>query len=159
MNKNIIKVFTSASLENLFEKGGSGWWTINESRAKMCDYVLCVQNINGHKVNLEDGGTYTNHHTGFLLAEIGEIITDENSSRKFIKFKQYAKICIPNLKCASSNPIGYTNFAELNLDSSQLEFKELPLKPTPELTIEEAKAGLSLHYKIDPSQITINIKF
>ena len=54
----IIRVFTSSSLEEILEEGGSGWWKINEAHASKCKYIICIQNNNGPRKSIGKKGTY-----------------------------------------------------------------------------------------------------
>jgi hypothetical protein len=155
----IIRVFTSSSLEEILEEGGSGWWKINEAHASKCKYIICIQNNNGPRKSIGKKGTYAPQNTGFIIGEISKIIKDDKSGRKLICFNKYAEIDINDMKLENRNPVSYISSTEINFDIDTLEFKDIPKNSFKPLTIEEAKEGLALKYNLDISRITIEIKF
>lgn len=160
MNQSeVVRVFTSSSLEEILEDGGTGWWKINEFHVTKCKYAICIQNNNGPRKSIGKQGTYADQNTGFIIGQISKIVKDDESKRKLMCFNRYAQIEIKNMKLDNRNPVSYMNFADLKINIDELVFQDIPNKKIAPLTIDEAKQGLSLQYGIDCSQIKIEITF
>ena len=86
--KDTIVTFTSRSLEEILETGGSQKWKLRESRARYAKYLVCAR----HKYG-EYGGGPEEHKTGFLLGKISGIVPAESDpSRYLVQINKWAEI-------------------------------------------------------------------
>lgn len=164
-----IIVFTAKDLDKTIEQGGSGNWKLNPARAKKCEYVLLTANSH-HRQSAHPTGM---HGDAFLLGRISGLSPDTyddlqnlESNRWIIQFSEYAEVDIPKIWGGYQNPVKYADLSDLGIDPEQLEWNSFPteriadqtLIGIPELTIKEAKIGVSKKLGISPDCIEIIIR-
>jgi len=161
-----VMVFTSRSVEQMLEEGGSQAWKLG-SAARMCKYLVCTWNPLGEyaRPNAAIG-----HGEAFLVAPIAEIErAPENPRRFIIRFTEYARVSVPHAWNGQRNPFTYASLGQLGIDLQDLRFDQASTTRLPALahthaprlgplTISMAKEGLSLHYGVDPQSIEITIR-
>jgi hypothetical protein len=176
-NISVLKVLTSATLSEILEKGGIGYYKADENRVIRTRYLLCVSN--GGFPAKENGGLNwsVSHGDGFLLGKISGA-SRMRDGRLFIRLRRYAPVRISASWDGSQNPVRYVSKEGIEARRGEqledLAWIKMPLEiggdssePLPELdasaeiaplTIDQAKIGLSMTFGVDPSQIEIIIK-
>lgn len=164
-----VFVLTGRGIETMLDEGGSQAWVIDTSRAKDCEYVVCVQN---HKQDQFDSKQLSApHHTAFLVGKLAGIAAadlgnGEKGTRKKLLFSEYAEIDLADKWPRYRNPVFYGDLEDFGIDVAALNFQPMPVhepvnssahEPRP-LTIEQAKAGLALSFGVVPSDIEIVIR-
>ena len=166
-----VVVFTAKSINRTIEQGGAGNWKLNAERVKKCNYVVLTANSH-HR---DSTHPKEQHGHAFLIGKISGLIPDayddlgnKEDDRWIIQFSEYAKIDIPNAWGGYQNPVKYTDLSEIDpdLDPEQLDWKPFPTEQVinqaqvgiPELTIEEAKLGISKKLGITPECIEFTIR-
>ncbi len=122
-----IAVLTHESLEDIFERGGTGYWGTKADRAKEYRYAACVRNRN-HPRSPKD----VPHRAAFMVGRISGVfetnhLTEAGIPRVLIQFSDYA--IVESKRDAwgkSQNPVWYTSLEDLGLDIRHLEFKPMP---------------------------------
>jgi len=164
-----IYVLTGRGIETILAEGGSQAWVIDANRARDCEYVVCVQN---HKQDIFDPKQLSApHHTAFLVGKLSGIAAadpsnDDKGTRKKLVFSAYAEIDLADKWPGFRNPVFYGELEDFGIDVAALNFQPMPIQlpaapPTytsQPLTIEQAKAGLSLSFRVAPSDIEIVIR-
>lgn len=165
-NEKVICVLTARGAPLILEEGGSQSWTLNAKRARMCEYVVCVQNI----VPGDWGDASAKHHDAFLIGRLADVVEakDEGAKGKrwLLKFSEYAELPpIGDAWPGYRNPVWYTSLQEIGIDVSSLQFKPMPepvvrspAKATATMTIAQAKEGLAASFGVSPSDIEITIR-
>lgn len=126
-----ILVFTHRTTELLTKLNASTSWQLNQSRAKKCDYVICVRNSNSELTDDD-----IQHGSAFLIGKISNVVQSLNlprdEHRYMIEFNEYSEMnpVIDDVWQGWRSPVIYkpTNELEsaLGIDFSQLEWKEVP---------------------------------
>lgn len=164
-----IYVLTGRGVETILEEGGSQAWVIDSNRAKDCEYVVCIQNH--HQDIFDPKQLSAPHHTAFLVGKLSGIAApdpgnDDKGNRKKLVFSAFAEIDLANKWPGFRNPVFYGDLEDLGIDATTLNFQPMPIQepaasatytPRP-LTIDQAKAGLSLSFGVAPSDIEIVIR-
>ena len=95
MSESIL-VFTHRSREFLTKLNGSTSWQLNQQRAMLCDYVICVRNTNSGLAEKDFA-----HGAAFLVGKISNVVQSLNISRDehryMIEFEEYAEIQIKDV--------------------------------------------------------------
>ncbi len=172
MDDTAIAVFTNRGRDRLLAEGGSQAWALDQARAAMCNYLVCIQNRHA------DGwGQPTHQHRhAFLVAKVAGVVPSKEAPGRFmILFTEYASVDIP-IKEKWRNPVRYTDLASLGIDSAKLKFSRVRLRllrasapeklPEPEdksaakegLDIASAKKALSAFYGVPTGAIEIVIR-
>jgi hypothetical protein len=176
MNDSTILVFTSRSIEQMQDQGGSQAWVLDPRRARGCGYLVCAWNPTGeYAKNTPD----RQHREGFLIAPITSVDpTPEEPGRYIIRFSEFARISIPNAwPLRQRNPVTYTTLHDLGINLEELSFAAAEPQPAPltapvtatgaapspngvatPLTFTAAKKGLATHYGVEPDAIEIVIR-
>lgn len=177
MSENAVMVFTGRPPKLIREEGGTQSWALNPRRARMCPYVVCVQN----RDTLERFSPTEPHNMAFLVGKITEVAladegeqplpSDDLPDRYIIKFKEYAPIAVDaselRRKMGGRNPVSYIDLMELGIDSNSLNFSERTDDPVEErpastedqpLTLAQAKKGLALTFGVSPDAVEITIR-
>lgn len=164
-----IYVLTGRGIETMLEEGGSQAWVIDSNRARDCEFVVCIQNCKQDYFAAEQ--LSAPHHTAFLVGRLAGVApadpaNDEKGSRKKLLFSEYAEIDLADKWPGYRNPVFYGDLQEFGVDLANLKFQPMPVQqraatsmyaPGP-LTIEQAKAGLSMNFGVLPSDIEIVIR-
>lgn len=163
-----ICVLTARGLGKILEDGGSQAWVLDARRARRYEYVVCVQNRGFAK---DWGQASAPHHAAFLVGRLKRVVPCEepgSEHRWLLVFSEYAEINLPNAWPGYRNPVLYTDLESLGIDVSSLDFRPMPeqaaeaeaepQKKIRPLTIAEAKEGLALTFKVEPSAIEIMIR-
>jgi hypothetical protein len=171
-----VAVLTHESLEDIFERGGTGHWGTKAERAKQHQYVVCVRNRN-HPRSPED----VPHRAAFVVGRIAGIVetnhlTEAGIPRVLIKFSHCAIVERHDAWGKSQNPVWYTSLENLGLDLGHLKFKPMPpsqgqdidcLPPHTENSIilgstadilTEAKKDLAQRLRLPVANIEITVK-
>ena len=128
MNESIL-VFTHRSIDFLTKLNGSTSWQLNQQRAMLCDYVICVRNTNSALAEKDFP-----HSSAFLVGKISNVVQSLNlprdEHRYMIEFEEYAEVSIPDVWQRWRSPVIYKNTNEIenthNLDFDSLEWKKVP---------------------------------
>ena len=130
--KDTIVTFTSRSLEEILETGGSQKWKLRECRARYAKYLVCAR----HKYG-EYGGGPEEHKTGFLLGKISGIVPAESDpSRYLVQINKWAEIDVPELWQGGRNPVRYATLEELGIDLEGKEWKSVKKSRKPGVETE-----------------------
>lgn len=176
MNDSAILVFTSRSVEQMQDQGGSQAWVLDPKRARGCGYLVCSWNPTGqYATNTQS----RKHREGFLVAPIASVDpTPEEPGRYIIRFSECARISVPDAwPLRQRNPVTYTTLHDLGIDVAELTFepseRQQPQPAPPRapvaaamssngvvapLTISAAKRGLAVHYGVEADAIEILIR-
>lgn len=160
-----VMVFTSWSLDKVFEVGGSGNWSADASRVASCQYVVLV------KSDTYSGEFPANDipvRSAFLIGKITGTKESGEVKRLIIQFSEYAEIDLPGAWTGNRNPVTYLDIEDLEKKYQGFSLTELTWRPFPidkvkevdtvvPLTLAQAKLGLAKQLGIDPSQIEIRI--
>jgi hypothetical protein len=163
-----IIVFTGRSPKQILAEGGTQAWVLDPRRARMCTYVVCVQNRNTYEMF----SPTEEHGTAFMVGKISEVdfsVEQPDSSEKkpkryIIRFSEYAMINKEKAWDGSRNPVGYDDLASLGIDPDTLDFQPMPevqgqfIPGEVPLTLAQAKKGLSLTFGVPPEAIEITIR-
>jgi hypothetical protein len=173
-----IAVLTHESMEDIFDRGGTGHWGTKADRAGKYEFVVCVRNRN-HPRSPED----VPHRAAFLVGRISGIIetnhmTEAGIPRVLIKFSEYAIVERKHDAWGKSqNPVWYTSLEALGVDTTKLKFKPMPppqdresqlgshndmgesIAPSSTADIlAEAKKSLAQRLRLPVSNVEITIK-
>lgn len=160
-----IVTFTSRTLGEILETGGSQQWKVNFKHARNATYLVCARNRHG---KLGDGPEA--HKTGFLVGKISGLTPgSELPDRYMIRISEWAPIDMPDLWEFGRNPVRYTTLEELGIASNSLEWRVMPDRSladthpeTPvreeRLSIEQAKRGLAATFGVAVDAIEITIR-
>ncbi|MCO6043095.1 hypothetical protein NG895_04185 [Aeoliella sp. ICT_H6.2] len=123
-----IVTFTSRSLEEILESGGSQEWVLNRKNARKANYLVCARNANGEAGH---GPGPEAHKSGFLLGKISGLGPgDTKPGRYIILISEYAEIDEPDLWVFGRNPVHYTTLEELGIDPDAVDWQPVAGKPT-----------------------------
>lgn len=172
-----IVILTVEGPAKILSQGGSRAWRLNEGRARVSEFLVCVQNGNKGEWGSMWGVPTEPHNTAFLIGRITEIVpSPEEPKRWFIKIGEYARISVPGVWQAWRYPVRYLSLEELEIDPAKLTWETMPDVPeTPKrdtsreaapmngaggkaLTMAEAKKGLALTFSVPPEAIEITIR-
>ncbi len=171
MSEDTVMVFTGRPPSQLLEEGGTQAWALSAKRARMCKYVVCVQN----RETLERFSPTEPHDMAFLIGKITEVSLSEEQpdasekrpDRYIIKFEEYADIAVDagDFRKGNRNPVSYHSIYDLGIDPETLPFKMAGSEPEPvrtydgrPLTIAEAKLGLALMFGVPQENVEIVIR-
>ncbi|QDU57262.1 hypothetical protein [Aeoliella mucimassa] len=120
-----IVTFTSRSLQEILESGGSQEWVLNRRNARNATYLVCARNANGdHAPGPEE------HKSGFLLGKISGLGPGEWTPERFIiQISEYANIDVADLWTFGRNPIHYANLEDLGINLNKIDWKPVGSKP------------------------------
>lgn len=156
--EDTIVTFTNRSFETIEIEQEDRAWILNEDRAKFCKYLVCC-----HSEGEKRG-------TAFLVGKIrgirfSHIDLNTNKKRRAIQVSELASIDLPNIWGGWQNPVHYTTLEDIGINISTLTFRNLATNNIPlrmsvpdQLTITQAKAGLSQYYGVSLENIEILIK-
>ena len=167
-----IIVFTSRSIKQILETGGSQAWRLRPANANAATYLVCTRN---RKSDRNEGTE--EHGAGFLVARISGIEpAPDDATRYMIAFEEWAQIDVPELWQFGRNPIHYANLGELGIDVAAIEFKPRGIqtsaaqrkcvgvvgkshsKAVSTLSIAEAKRGLAVTFGVGVDAVEITIR-
>jgi hypothetical protein len=165
MNKAVI-VFTGKSATRILREGGTSEWVLDANRAADADFAICTRSGIDWREGHEPQGS------AFLVGKISSVVEAPTPGRYLIRFSEYALVSIPDVWQGWRNPVHYGTLEDFNIDPAQLDFKLMSAVDLAEdehppseqvgdshpLTIEQAKAGLSITFGVAPSQIEITIR-
>ena len=187
MSTECLLVFTRDDTDTLLKYKGTQEWSLNLKRARKCQYVICVANALDERSTFEDPYDHAKGFLIGRNLKVDKSIYGDDS-KFIIEFEEFAKISIPHLWGASKNPVKYANIDHLGIDFSSLNFELAPERDWEwvredmfhknyldgkmpdtqnaetkqseirELSISEAKLGLSLKFGISVEDIEIIIK-
>ena len=153
----------------MLEKGGSGYWFINEVRARECEYLVCTRNARRKRT----GRLPEPHYAAFLVGRIAELVlSPDYQERWFVRIDRYAPVNLPGVWKRWRNPVRYTTLEELGIDPAGLAFRNLPSAEDEgggevglsgpggvrRLSIAEAKRGLAASFGVPVEAIEITIR-
>jgi hypothetical protein len=160
-NDSVVLVFTSRSVEQMLNDGGSRSWVLDARRARGCNFVACAWNSTGE---FAEGAQDRAHGAVFFVGRISAVEPVPGTTRFMLRVSEYATANIPGAWGHQRNPVMYTTLRELNIDPDDLTFRPMPA-PTREpepvwqpLTIEAAKRGLSAKFDVPVESIEILIR-
>ena len=188
MSSECLMVFTRDNADTLLKYKGTQEWSLNLKRARKCHYVICVANALDERSDFKEEpyDHAKGFLIGKNLRIEKSIYGDD--SKFIIEFEEFAKIAIPNLWGASRNPVKYADLDHLGIDITNLKFETAPERDwewvredmfhknyldgkTPdagsvgvdqneigELSIDQAKIGLSKKFGVSVDDIEIIIK-
>jgi hypothetical protein len=160
-----IVTFTSRSLEEILETGGSQEWKLSRKNARNATYLVCARNRHG---SLGDGPEP--HKSGFLVGKISGLAPGAIHPERFlVQISEWAPIEVPDLWDFGRNPVHYADVEDLGIDLESLDWQQMPERSTPEarpaivapvkrLTIEQAKRGLAATFGVAVDAIEITIR-
>jgi hypothetical protein len=153
---NTIQTFTENTVEDILSHGGDYDWSLSESNAKACQYLVCSCSV-GEKRGV---GFLVGKISGIQVSLVKRLESGKDQIRYRICISEYAEIDLPKLWPGQQNPVRYTTLAELGIELSSLKFRPMPKPITqPEaLTIAQAKAGLAKQFGVSEDSIEITIK-
>lgn len=177
MTENAVMVFTGRPPEQILAEGGTQAWVLSARRARMCNYVVCVQN----RDTLERFSPTEPHNMAFMIGKITEVALaspdeqpedgDDKPERYIIKFRKYVRIAIDAtaLRQGNRNPVSYIDLIALGINPEFLDFSEHsapvaePIAPEAAvedrpLTLAQARNGLALTFGVSPDAIEITIR-
>src|SRR6478672_468195 len=110
-----IVTFTSRSLEEILETGGSQQWVLSRKNARNAKYLVCARNANGDDGS---GPGPESHRSGFLLGKISGVApgTKDKPNRFLIQISEYALIDVPELWTFGRNPVHYADLQDMGID-------------------------------------------
>jgi len=164
-----VVVFTAKDINKTFEQGGAGNWKLNASRAKKCDYVILTANSH-HRSSMHPK---ENHGHAFLIGKISGLtqetyddLGNKEDDRWIIQMSEYAVVDIPDVWGGYQNPVKYVGISDYGIDLESLNWEPFPIEQivkqenigVPELTIAEAKLGISKKLGISPECIEIIVR-
>ena len=164
-----VVVFTAKDFNRTIEQGGCGNWKLNVGRVKKCDYVVLTANSH----HLKSMHTKDKHGHAFLIGKISGLtheayddLGNKEDDRWIIQFSEYALIDIPGVWGGYQNPVKYVEISDLGIDPEQQDWKPFPIGQgnkqehisVLELTIDEAKIGISKKLGISPECIEIIVR-
>ena len=144
-----ILVFTHRSIEFLTKLNGSTSWQLNQRRAMLCDYVVCVRNANSGLAEKD-----FSHGSAFLVGKISNVVQSLNlprdEHRYMLEFKEYAEILVPKVWKGWRSPVIYKNTSDIEFDLDinfeSLSWKEVPKRDTK--YISEYFLNCALRYRL-----------
>jgi hypothetical protein len=157
---NTIVVLTARGRTEILETGGSQAWRLNADRASKRSYVVCVQN---QKPSW--GTAEAEHHHAFLVGHVSSVTKTDGGKgeRWIINIDSYADIDIADQWDGNRNPVSYRTLESMGINVDELDFKptfrvkeKISSEPKP-LTLDEAKKGLALTFRVKESDINITI--
>jgi len=175
--KDTIAVFTARSPNRIIAEGGSQAWVLNPVRAKLCKWLVCMQNL--HNPDHEFSDATEPHGSAFLVAKISGITQspEGREDRWLIEISEYARVTVPDVWQHWRNPVRYTSLSDLGIDVAGLEFEPMPNAteaaakrepaarkpvaaawPPATLTIAEAKKALAATFGVKPDAVEITIR-
>ena len=156
MSESIL-VFTHRSVEFLTKLNASTSWQLNQNRAMLCDYVICVRNTNS-ALSEKD---YP-HGSAFLVGKISNVVQSLNlprdEHRYMIEFNEYSEISVPNVWQGWRSPIIYKNNNDIE-SLYDINFETLPWKQVPERDIEYVAEYFEKENKFYLSRDEVSTKF
>lgn len=171
--KDTIIVFTARSPSRIIKEGGSQAWVLNPTRAKLCKWVICSQNL--HNPDHDFSDATEPHGSAFLIGKVSAIVQSQergSEDRWLIEMSEFARIEEPGVWKRWRNPVRYVSLAEVGIDVAHLKFESMPkatqAAPTHEskatpwppatLTIAEAKKALAATFGVKPEAVEISIR-
>jgi len=127
---DIVVIFTCKTEEDFIKSGGTGWWKLNQTRARAAGQVLVVHNA----YDVRKLGNPKIHGHPQFYATIRNIQQDEDG-RCLIQFEKFAKANGGFRWPGFRNPVAYVNADEV-LNTIEIE----PLQEMPVVPFEEAQA-------------------
>jgi hypothetical protein len=167
MSDKCLAVFTSRTIRRMCDEGGSQAWTFQPANARECRWLVCVWNAHG--AYAESGSEHLAHREAFLLAPVASIDpSPQEPHRWIVRFREYARISVPNAWNGQRLPFRYLTLDDFGLDPKRQTFvpvtssnggavRTSPLAASP-LSIEAAKLGLAAKFNVSPEAIEITIR-
>ena len=156
MSESIL-VFTHRSVEFLTKLNASTSWQLNQNRAMLCDYVICVRNANSALAEKD----YP-HGSAFLVGKISNVVQSLNlprdEHRYMIEFKEYSEISIPNVWQGWRSPVIYKNNTDIE-SLYDIDFETLTWKQVPKRDIEYVAEYFEKENKFYLSRDEVSTKF
>jgi len=156
MSESIL-VFTHRSIEFLTKLNGSTSWQLNQKRAMLCDYVVCVRNSNSGLAEKD-----FSHGSAFLVGKISNVVQSLNlprdEHRYMIEFKEYAEILVPKVWKGWRNPVIYSNTSDIEFDLG-INFESLSWKEVPERDTKYTSEYFEIENKFYESRDEVSTKF
>ena len=152
-----ILVFTHRSVEFLTKLNGSTSWQLNQRRAMLCDYVICVRNANSGLAEKD-----ISHGSAFLVGKISNVVQSLNlprdEHRYMVEFKEYAEISVPKAWKGWRSPVIYKNTSVIESDFD-LNFESLSWKEVPERDTKYISEYFEIENKFYESRDEVSTKF
>jgi hypothetical protein len=164
-----IVVFTADSRDKILREGGSGDWVVSAKKADSRKYIVCCRKPNWS--NRKEG---IPARAAFLIGRVAGLLerpgseNERDQMRYLIKMADYAELEKPGVwKERVRNPVAYSTLDELQIDLRGLKFKPMPAAGAGEtkegsgakqMTIADAKNGLSATFGVTPDDIEIIIR-
>lgn len=181
MKDSAVVVFTARGVERILSEGGTQSWVLSDSRAKRCQYVVCVQNRDPADNHNNDWGCVTDPHKyAFFVGKVSDVVISpewdgSRPKRWLVRVSEYAQVAYPNMWGGARNPVAYSSLSELEIDVNTLVFNKMPdveIKyPTQVnvdskteetylegISIQQAKILLSKKYEVSEESIEIIIR-
>ena len=156
MNESIL-VFTHRSIDFLTKLNASTSWQLNQQRAMLCDYVICVRNTNSGLAEKDFA-----HSSAFLIGKISNVVQSLNlprdEHRYMIEFEEYAEISIPDVWQGWRSPVIYKDTNEIQI-MHDLDFNSLDWKKVPDRDHDFIKEYFEFENKFYESQENVTTKF
>ena len=156
MSESIL-VFTHRSVEFLTKLNASTSWQLNQNRAMLCDYVICVRNANSALAEKD-----CPHGSAFLVGKISNVVQSLNlprdEHRYMIEFKEYSEISIPNVWQGWRSPVIYKNNNDIE-SLYDIDFETLTWKQVPKRDIEYVAEYFEKENKFYLSRDEVSTKF
>jgi hypothetical protein len=161
MDNDVIALFTTKSVQDCLDAGGTQSWALKPEHAKRCRYAVLCRNPDA-----EWGGKEI-HRSAFLIGRISPVVpSSETAGRWMLTFDEYAIVDKPEVLKDWRNPVRYTTFAKLGISLAGIKFRPMPRKTTSSSTAETpakidiatAKKGLAAHYGVSPEDVEITIR-
>jgi len=152
-----ILVFTHRSIEFLTKLNASTSWQLNQRRAMLCDYVICVRNANSGLAEKD-----FSHGSAFLVGKISNVVQSLNlprdEHRYMIEFKEYAEISVPKAWKGWRSPVIYKNTSVIESDFG-FNFESLSWKEVPERDTKYTSEYFEMENKFYESRDEVSTKF
>jgi hypothetical protein len=166
--QSVIVVFTSETVEDILNEGGTGNWVLSPKKAGTCKYVVCCRKPSWK--NRKEGIA---HRSGFLIGVIAGLQQAPDSKNKrgqprfLIEMSEYTTFERADVWKAGRNPVSYKTPKELGIDFRGLKFKPMPARAPvaksggasgTQMSIADAKKALAATFGVSPEDVEIIIR-
>ncbi len=177
MPNDALVVFTAKSTNLIQKQGGTSSWVLSPTSMRNVQYVVCARNTD-RTIDEEFGPRNEAHGEAFLVGKVSglkQIRVENNRKRYLVQMSEYAHVSVPDFWTHDRNPTRYTETASLKergIDVDKLNWFSMPdidgvigvlavdesnPPANGELTIAEAKRGLSIKFGVPEEAIQIVI--
>lgn len=171
-----LMVFTSKSVDEILETGGTGHWNLTPARVAGMEFAVCTYCDTPDPTKKRNVVSGLSRGAAFMVGRISGLRqskTENGRQRYVVEFSEYAILDQPKVWDGSRNPVRYVEreyLAQSGVNFGELEFKPMPISSDGRtdqpaaadhddeaLTIDQAKAGLAKQFGVPVEQIQIVI--